>query len=216
MDFLGSDVTVVNAARVSFENYYENFTENDAELIKYLAEHGDRTPFGHPQLQFKISAPIFVARQLAKHQVGLVWNETSRKYVDTDPELFLDGIPKQWRKDIVDKTHDLKKETITLSLEDQRKIERSQIFALEAYKMLLLSDVAPEQARMLLPQSMYTEWYWTGSLLAFSRICNVKLLLNAQEETRDVTQEIAILIQPHFPISWEHLMKNKEERVLNG
>ena len=216
MDFLGSDVTVVNAARVSFGNHYKNFTENDAELIKYLAEHDDWTPFGHPQLQFKISAPIFVARQLAKHQVGLVWNETSRKYVDTDPELFLDGIPKQWRKDIVDKTQDLKKETITLSLEDQRKIERSQIFALEAYKMLLLSDVAPEQARMLLPQSMYTEWYWTGSLLAFSRICNVNLLLNAQEETRDVTQEIAILIQPHFPISWEHLMKNKEERVFNG
>ena len=216
MDFLGSDVTVVNAARVSFENHYKNFTENDAEIIKYLAEHDDWTPFGHPQLQFKISAPIFVARQLAKHQVGLVWNETSRKYVDTDPELFLDGIPKQWRKDIVDKTQNLKKETITLSLEDQRKIERSQIFALEAYKMLLLSDVAPEQARMLLPQSMYTEWYWTGSLLAFSRICNVNLLLNAQEETRDVTQEIATLIKPHFPISWEHLMKNKEGYFSNA
>ena len=207
IDILGSDLTVVNAARVSFDNHHESFTDTDAKLIKYLATHGHWTPFGHPQLQFRITAPIFVARQLVKHQVGLVWNEISRRYVDTDP-VFL--VPKEWRERAVDKKQGSGEGTIILTRADQRKIEQTQIDTLQAYKMLISKNVAPEQARMLLPQSMFTEWYWTGSLYAFSRVCNLRLSTDAQEETREVAQEISTLIEPHFPISWEHLMKNKE------
>ena len=128
IDLLGSDLTVVNAARVSFDKHHEKFEDNDEGLIRYLANHGHWTPFGHPQLQFRISAPIFVARQLVKHQVGLVWNEISRRYVDTEPMFWL---PIEWRERATDKKQGSGPKTVRISQGDQRRVEQSQFYALE-------------------------------------------------------------------------------------
>ena len=204
IDTLGSDLTIVNAARVSFDNHHEEFTSGDEKLIAYLAKHGHWTPFGHPHLQFRIRAPIFVARQLVKHQVGLVWNEVSRRYVDSEPSFY---IPSQWRKRAKDKKQGSSKEIIDLNFELANTIEDLHAKAADLYKTLLRADVAPEQARLVLPQSMYTEWYWTGSLYAFARVCNLRISEDAQEETKEVALMIADLIKPNFPISWKYLLK---------
>ena len=106
IDKMGTDLTVVNAARFSFGKKKKKFTDGDARLISYLARHNHWTPFGHCSLQFHIVAPVFVARQLVKHQVGLVWNEISRRYVDTDPEFY---IPEKWRLRAEDKSKEVQK-----------------------------------------------------------------------------------------------------------
>ena len=204
VDSMGTDLTVVNAARVSFDKHHEEFTSGDEKLIAYLAEHGHWTPFGHPQLQFRISAPIFVARQLVKHQVGLVWNEVSRRYVDTVPTFH---IPTQWRGKAENKKQGSSKEFIELEDEYIDKLINLHTNALDLYSELLRAKVAPEQARMILPQSMYTEWYWTGSLYAFARVCILRLSDDAQEETKEVVLRISKLISPKFPISWKYLIK---------
>jgi len=207
IDSMGTDLTVVNAARVSFDKHHKEITKGDEKLIAYLAKHGHWTPFGHPQLQFRISAPIFVARQLVKHQVGLVWNEVSRRYVDTIPLFY---IPNQWRGKAEDKKQGSSKEVIDLNSEITDKIVDLHTNALDLYKQLLAAKVAPEQARLVLPQSMYTEWHWTGSLYAFARVCNLRISDDAQEETRYVAQKISTLIEPKFPISWKYLKDDGE------
>ena len=204
VDTLGSDLTVVNAARVSFDKHHELFTNGDEKLIKYLATHGHWTPFGHPQLQLRISAPIFVARQLIKHQVGLVWNEVSRRYVDSKPMFF---ITKAWRSKAENKKQGSGDEIIELAPEEWDYIDKAYRWANDSYSMLLKKGVAPEQARMVLPQSMYTEWYWTGSLFAFSRVCKLRLHDDAQLETRELAQKINDLIKPKFPISCRYLVE---------
>ena len=206
VDSMGTDLTVVNAARVSFDKHHEEFTSGDEKLIAYLARHGHWTPFGHPQLQFRISAPIFVARQLVKHQVGLVWNEISRRYVDSKPLFY---ITDKWRSKAEDKKQGSGNELIELDGWDYDYIQRANIAAVDAYSHLLKLGVAPEQARMVLPQSTYTEWYWTGSLYAFARICKLRISDDAQEETRYIAQEISTLIDTKFPISWKYLIKRK-------
>jgi len=206
IDSMGTDLTVVNAARVSFDKHHNEIIKGDEKLIKYLAEHGHWTPFGHPQLQFRISAPIFVARQLVKHQVGLVWNEVSRRYVDTVPVFH---IPTQWRGKAEDRKQGSSKETVDLNFKVTDKIMDLHTNALELYEQLLEANVAPEQARIILPQSMYTEWYWTGSLYAFARICNLRISEDAQEETQYVAQKISTLIETKFPISWKYLKSGK-------
>ena len=204
IDYMGSDLTVVNAARVSFDNHHEEFIKGDEKLIAYLAKHGHWTPFGHPQLQFRISAPIFVARQLVKHQIGLVWNEISRRYVDTDPLFY---IPSQWRGRAKDKKQGSSKEFVDLNFKITDKVTDLHTNALDLYKQLLEAQVSREQARMDLPQSMYTEWYWTGSLYAFARTCNLRISEDAQEETKQIALMIADLIETKFPISWKYLRK---------
>tara|TARA_R110000824_G_scaffold110502_2_gene258587 strand:- start:416 stop:1051 length:636 start_codon:yes stop_codon:yes gene_type:complete len=204
VDTLGSDLTVVNAARVSFDKHHKLFTNGDEKLIKYLATHGHWTPFGHPQLQLRISAPIFVARQLIKHQVGLVWNEVSRRYVDSKPMFY---VTKTWRSKAENKKQGSGDEIIELAPEEWDYIDKAYRWANDSYSMLLKKGVAPEQARMVLPQSMYTEWYWTGSLFAFSRVCRLRLHNDAQLETRELAQQINDLIKPKFPISWRYLVK---------
>jgi len=206
IDTMGNDLTVVNAARVSFAKHHEEFTEGDEKLIAYLTEHGHWTPFGHPQLQFRISAPLFVARQLVKHQVGLVWNEVSRRYVDTVP-LFYIPSQSRWRRKAEDKKQGSSEELSDLNCKLMSKVLDLHTNALDLYRELLRTKVAPEQARLVLPQSMYTEWYWTGSLYAFSRVCNLRTSDDAQEETRYVAQEISTLIENKFPISWKYLIK---------
>ena len=208
VDSMGTDLTVVNAARVSFNKHHDKVIDGDEKLIAYLAKHGHWTPFGHPQLQFRISAPIFVARQLVKHQVGLVWNEVSRRYVDKIPIFY---IPSQWRGNAEDKKQGSSKETVDLNFKLTNGIIDLHTNARDLYRELLRAKVAPEQARMILPQSMYTEWYWTGSLYAFARVCNLRTSDDAQEETKEVALMISNLISPKFPISWKYLKNGKHD-----
>ena len=207
MDSMGSDLTVANAARVSFANHKEELDEGDEKLIKYLATHGHWSPFSHAFIQFKIDAPIFVARQLQKHQVGLswiAWNEVSRRYVDRAPEFYT---PTEWRRRAKDKKQGSLSEPIaSQGIADDIKKE-AEIVCVNAYKALLRKGVCPEQARMVLPQSMMTGWYWSGSLYAFSRVCNLRLKEDAQAETREVAQSISDHCAIMFPISWKHLIQ---------
>jgi len=203
IDSMGTDLTVVNAARVSFDKTSSTLDEKDIKLIKYLAKHNHWSPFSHCFVQFRVKAPIFIARQLAKHQVGLSWNEVSRRYVDSPPEFYE---PETWRG---------KPENVKQGSDGEAK---SQYFpnlylgdvtelALNNYDKMIVQGVAPEMARMVLPQNMYTEWYWSGSLYAFSRVCQLRLDKTSQAEV----QEIAIKLSAHcwslFPHSWDALLK---------
>ena len=204
IDKLGSDLTVVNAARVSFDSKVSELTRKDKKLITYLAAHNHWTPFGHVQLQFRIKAPVFVARQLVKHQVGLVWNEVSRRYVDTEPEFYK---PFFWRAKSTDKKQGSLNEAV--DNDDAMFVlwERTMRVVREAYALMLNSGVAPEQARMILPQNMMTEWIWTGSLAAFARVVKLRDQDDAQKECRKVAQLInkEIIKEKAFKFSWEAL-----------
>jgi len=210
VDFMGSDLTVVNAARVSFNKHHKELTTGDEKLIAYLANHGHWTPFGHPQLQFRISAPIFVARQLVKHQVGLVWNEVSRRYVDSKPSFY---VTNKWRIRAENKKQGSGDALVLLEGKDYDYIQKAHVVAIDAYSHLLKLGVAPEQARMVLPQSMYTEWYWTGSLFSFSRVCKLRMSSDAQEETKHIAEQISVLTDEKFPLSWKYLVSNEQSRV---
>jgi len=210
VDHMGSDLSVVNAARVSFakeseweqyaiegDDYDERLSLKDAKLITYLATHGHWSPFAHTSLTFRISAPIFVARQLVKHQVGGVWNEVSRRYVDDEPSFYL---PKVWRGKPINAKQGSSGEVDNIDIRDV--VED----CLYAYNNLLCFGVAPEQARMVLPQNTMTEWWWTGSLMFFARVCKQRLDSHAQEETRDIAQLINDKVPQEFQHSWKALM----------
>lgn len=220
----GNDLDVVNAARVSFDKLSEwevtpeqygdweyipeklTLSERDAKLIAYLAKHKHWTPFGHVGATFRVKAPIFVARQLVKHQVGLVWNEVSRRYVDSEPEFYF---PEAWRaraesaKQGSGERLDLV-EQVSLSADLGEATQTALLY----YSALLSAGVAPEQARMILPQNTMTEWVWTGSLAAWSRVCTLRLDPHAQEETREIAQKISVHMETKFPVSWKALMEN--------
>lgn len=205
VDHMGSDLTVVNAARVSFGKTASEMSEKDTKLIRYLAKHGHWSPFGHCSVQFHIKAPIFVARQLVKHQIGLTWNEISRRYVDSEVEFY---DVEKWRGRPVDKKQGSSEKDVEWVDRDirtgtlQAQVEN---IALLNYNMMIGAGVAPEQARMILPQSMMTEWYWSGTLYAFARVCNLRCALDAQYETRVVANLINKECKELFPISWEEL-----------
>ena len=206
LDCLGSDLTVVNAARVSFAMESEQFGSRDKKLVRYLAAHGHWTPFAHVQVQLRIKAPVFVARQLVKHQVGLVWNEVSRRYVDFTPGFHA---PEAWRKRAPDKKQGSLNETIDNDSLLYNSYWDLMTKAEDLYSFMLEKGVAPEQARMVLPQSMMTEWYWTGSLVAFARVVSQRLSEDAQYECRIVAEKIDQLLVNHEPISysWSCLTK---------
>jgi len=187
---MGGDLTVVNAARVSFNSHSKELNKKDERLISFLAKHGHWSPFAHVILQFRMKAPIFVARQLVKHQVGLTWNEVSRRYVDTNIEFYK---PKVWRKAAENVKQGSSDESSGWERWGSRieKTMNSTQLALAEYEDAIASGVCMEQARMLLPQSMMTEWYWTGSLIAFARIVKQRTHSTAQLET----QEVALLIK---------------------
>ena len=216
IDKMGSDLTVVNAARVSFANKHEEFNDKkDSKLIGFLAKHGHWSPFAHCSMQFHIRAPIFVARQLVKHQVGLSWNEISRRYVDTEVEFYE---PEVWRGKADDKKQGSSDEEIDINprqdmVNDYQQALRS---AKWTYEELLRKGVAPEQARMVLPQSMITEWYWSGTLYAFARVCNLRLHETAQEETRLVANKISQHIRDSFPVCWVALLEEQEKHGNDG
>ena len=190
---MGSDLSVVNAARVSFSKESNKFSEKDEKLINYLAKHNHWSPFGHASVQLHIKAPVFVARQLVKHQVGLVWNEVSRRYVDDEPEFF---IPDQWRSRPENSKQGSGEEIIIYN------IESTMQFVKQTYQNLLKANVAPEMARMVLPQNMYTEWYWSGTLMAFARVCNLRCKDDTQFETQHIADCIDWHLHEKFPVSW--------------
>ena len=203
IDIMGNDLSVVNAARVSYSKTKKSFDISDEKLIKYLAEHNHWSPFAHASLQFRIKAPIFVARQLVKHQIGLTWNEVSRRYVDFPPELYK---PDSWRGRPKNSKQGSDGE-IELDQTINYSMESAMESCLILYNTLLQKGVAPEQARMVLPQSMMTEWYWSGTLYAFSRVCNLRCKLDTQKETRDVADEMYKICDDKFPYSWLYLTK---------
>ena len=194
---MGSDLSVVNAARVSFAKVHTEFDEkSDTKLINYLAKHNHWSPFGHASMQFHIKAPVFVARQLVKHQVGLTWNEVSRRYVDTEVEFYE---PTEWRLAAENKKQGSSEETVKYNLAPAHR------FAKECYENMLNMGIAPEMARMVLPQSMMTEWYWSGTLYAFARVCNLRCKPDAQKETQNVGWDIDKYARKLFPASWRAL-----------
>lgn len=209
---MGDDLTVVNAARVSFnkESEWEHpdshvpaniLSEKDKKLIKYLAKHQHWTPFAHPQITLRIKAPIFVRAQLGKHQVGLVMNEVSRRYVTDDPEFY---IP-LWRNAPTDGAKQGSSGFMKYPGDFTQKFENFCDDSLELYKELLQAGVAPEQARAALPQSMYTEWWWTGSLASYGRVYVQRIDSHAQWEVQQYAKAMGELIEPLFPESWKCL-----------
>lgn len=212
-DVMGSDLTVCQAARVSFnkESNWEQegdrqvLSSKDIKLINYLAKHQHWTPFAHPQITLRVKAPIFVRTQLFKHKVGMVENEMSRRYVTDTPEFYtpvwrnapINGA-KQGSYDFVDPALAIELDHISEGI-----IEK----AIETYKYLLQNGVAPEQARAILPQSTYTEWWWTGSLSAFARIFKQRSDAHAQWEVQQYASAIGEIIEPLFTNSWNVLTK---------
>ena len=199
IDFMGSDLTVINSARVSFDKNKTVFDDKDEKLISYLAKNNHWSPFSHCFLQFRITAPIFVARQLVKHQVGLAWNEVSRRYVDSNPEFYR---PEGWRLKAENKKQGSSEETIKFNIDEVLNK------CTEVYQVMLSKGIAPEMARMILPQNLYTSWYWSGSLFAFARVCNLRCDSHSQKETQYIANKIDAISVSKFPVSWKHLRKN--------
>jgi thymidylate synthase (FAD) len=208
---MGNDLTVANAARVSFgktsemEDYVwgpPKLKAKDDKLIRYLAKHKHISPFGHCFASFHVKAPIFVARQLVKHKF-LRWNEISRRYVDDEPEFYE---PDVWRGRSADKKQG-SEGSVNILLDQEVQWHRQ----LSTYKHLLSEGVAPEQARMVLPQSMMTEWYWSGSLDAFADMCNLRCKADTQAETREVAKQIDHKMIELFPVSWDALTEDDDD-----
>jgi len=222
IDHMGSDLSVVNAARVSFGKKSEALgtsgivgepmtpilNDPDKRLINYLAKHKHMSPFGHAFASFHVKAPVFVARQLVKHKF-LRWNEISRRYVDDEPEFY---VPDQWRERSADKKQG-SSDTVVEFLRMQGFGEQSvhdgsfkhQMHSLDLYRDMVTAGVCPEQARMVLPQSTMTEWYWSGSLDAFADMCNLRCKEDTQLETRLVANQICDSMHKLFPLSWKAL-----------
>lgn len=235
IDSLGNDLTVVNAARVSFakksdweEDGWEEtmeegsrvltlepklkLPEKDVKLLNYLAKHKHYLPFRHPQISLHIKAPIFVFRQLDKHQVGFSTSEISRRYVDTEPEMFM---PDKWRKRADNVKQGSSDEEVTsmrygtlLTQTPTQAAERLYEHALHTYEEMLDAGVAPEQARMVLPQAMITEQYKTGSLLGWHHLVSLRKDAHAQKEIQEVAIQIEEIMMGLFPKSWEALSSN--------
>jgi len=211
IDHMGKDLTVANAARVSFGKKSEMEDDpwgppllkaKDNKLIRYLAKHKHISPFGHCFASFHIKAPIFVARQLVKHKF-LRWNEISRRYVDDTPEFYE---PVSWRGRSSDKKQG-SAGLVNISVDQELQWNRQ----LSTYNTLLSEGVAPEQARMVLPQSTMTEWYWSGSLDAFADMCNLRCKSDTQAETREVAKQIDHKMIELFPVSWDALTDNSDD-----
>jgi thymidylate synthase (FAD) len=250
IDHMGSDISVVNAARVSFGKKsgweYDNtdaydhmgytkkyLSKLDTKLIQYLAKHKHMSPFGHAFATFHVKAPVFVARQLVKHKF-LRWNEISRRYVDSEPEFYL---PDVWRgrsddkkqgsegvieldktyaykskngeyehiKDVFEKepeTYGEYKDSIVPDHSLLDEVHECEEYVLQAYRTFIEAGVCPEQARMVLPQSTMTEWYWSGSLDAFSDMCVLRCASDTQAETQKVAAQISVKMHELFPVSW--------------
>lgn len=223
LEVFGSDLTVVNAARVSFnkESFFEQtktketslpndiqhhnykLSDKDKSLITYLANHRHITPFFHPQLRFRIKMPIFLVREWYRHTVGFARNEVSRRYVTDEPTFF---IPQQLRKKDVNIKQGSSNEIVPNNDTLIEKMKNHAAFSLELYLNLLENDVCPEQARTILPQSMYTEFIETASLAGYARLAMLRLDQSAQKEIRTYAQLVSNAIEQFFPVSWHALL----------
>lgn len=229
VDHMGTDLSVVNAARVSFDKEseweydedainridstnwqahrlreeFKKVSDKDAKLIEYLAKHKHWTPFAHPQITLRIKAPISIRTQFFKHKQGFVENEISRRYVDNPPEFYLP----QWRGKPNGSAKQGSEDFIAIPTDTIRSYASAIKVCEYAYELLLNSGVAPEQARFVLPQAMYTEWYWTGSLAAYARFYSQRTDPHAQWEIRQYAEEIGKIIEPLYPYSWRCLTK---------
>ena len=201
---MGDDLMVVNAARVSFAKEAIEFKEHDAKLIRYLAKHNHISPFFHPQIQFRIRMPIFVAREWYRHQIGFSRNEVSRRYVSDMPECWNPSAHEFRAKDEKVKQGS-KDEPVELALSAKNIYDTSTRISLEAYDELLKLGVAPEIARTVLPQSMYTEFIETGSLAAYARLYKLRSSPDAQREIQSYADEIGKILEDKFPVSWKAL-----------
>jgi len=212
VNHMGDDLSVVNAARVSFgkKSDYMMRVHNgeakvlqhkDSKLIRYLAREKHKSPFNHTFTTFHVKAPVFVARQLVKHEY-MPWNEISRRYVDNDPEFY---VPDVWRGRAQDK-----KQGSAGVVKTNANIEYHNNVMLQLYKQQLDEGVSPEQARIHLPQSMMTEWYWSGTLYAFAKMCGLRLKEDTQAETRIVAEKIEDVMAKLYPVSWEALRMYEE------
>jgi thymidylate synthase (FAD) len=225
VDYMGNDLSTVNSARVSFDkasewenadsvnilDYEPRLKQSDAKLIKYLADHKHFTPFRHNAIQIRCAAPIFLARQLGKHQAGLSWNEVSRRYVDTPPEFYTpdewrgrpEGSIKQGSSGVIthcdDCYHGETGEPISFVFDDLLLHSKS------VYDSMLEKGVAPEMARMVLPQSMMTTWIWSGNLLAFNHVYKERIAEGAQLEAQHFAKELGVILEQLFPVSFRAL-----------
>lgn len=228
LDNSGSDLSVVNAARVSFakESTWTNvgeyehaggeleLSEKDSKLIAYLAKHRHKSPFNHAFMSFRVKAPIFVARQLVKHEY-LPWNEVSRRYVTDEPEFYF---PEYWRKKADNVKQGSSDESVSVLYENEpyfpdmtvdEVVKDVTYTSLETYQNMLKAGVCPEQARMILPQNTMTEWIWSGTLYAFAKMCVLRLDSHTQKETRQVAEAIDKEAKVLYPISWQQLVEER-------
>lgn len=202
LEVFGDDLTVVNAARVSFAKESTEVTSRDEKLIDYLATHNHVTPFFHPQARFRLKMPIFVAREWFRHQIGFARNEVSRRYVDSDPEFWM---PSELRERDSNKKQGSKNTQIQ---DNEKCISQMEIHndrSLALYKDLMAHGVCPEQARAVLPQSMMTEFIETGSLAAYARLYKLRIDPTAQREIQELAACVGNLLAEKFPISWAAL-----------
>lgn len=214
---MGTDLTVVNAARVSFKKQSDweiptnpqhggkvfeerRLSDRDTKLVQYLAKHKHELPFAHPHVTLHVKAPIFVARQLAKHQVGFVWSEVSRRYVEDENEYYE---PDEWRG-----RAENKKQGSAGTAEWPFSLLDFYETCGSVYSSLLEHGVAPEMARIVLPQAAVTEWYWTGSLLGWARVHRLRAAEDAQKETQEIAKQIGDIMAGLFPVSWKVLNDN--------
>jgi thymidylate synthase (FAD) len=216
IDYCGDDLSVVNAARVSFnkESNYGRIeyteggleyavSEKDAKLINYLAKHKHKSPFNHCFMSFRVKAPIFVARQLVKHEY-LPWNEVSRRYVTDEPEFYF---PEYWRK-AADNVKQGSSDEEVKFITSPARVATAQ--CLSAYNTMLEAGVCAEQARMVLPQNTMTEWIWSGTLFAFAKMCKLRLDAHTQRETQEIAQLVSKHAEFLYPVSWTALMEYGE------
>ena len=226
VDHMGTDLTVCNAARVSFNNESEwgldfdaierlkscpynkddvrMLKDKDAKLIRYLAKHNHWTPFAHPQITLRIKAPVSIRTQFFKHKQGFTENEISRRYVTFEPEFYTPiwrnkptGGAKQGSEDFVENQTEANIYSMAYNFVCKEAIKN--------YNHLIKNGIAPEQARFVLPQGMYTEWYWTGSLAAYARFYKQRVDDHAQWEVREYAKAVGKIIEPYFPVSWKQL-----------
>lgn len=199
----GNDLSVVNAARVSFSKESKELDQKDVRLIHYLAEHEHTSPFNHAFLSFRVKAPIFVARQLVKHKF-LPWNEVSRRYVDDEPEFYM---PDTFRKRSEDRKQGSADEPVWGYASVKVGLNEVDKFALQQYNEAIKMGVAPEQARMFLPLNTMTEWIWSGTLGAWLNMLKLRLTNDSQKETREVANMIAAVVAEHFPNSFNAIVQ---------
>ena len=202
IDAAGGDLSVVNSARVSFNKEATEIGDNDARLIRYLAKHRHDTPFRHNFVQLRCCVPVFLARQLMKHQAGLTWNEESRRYIDYLPDFY---IPEGWRMRPEDGIKQGSGKHHPFSPRWTREYEDYLTEAKNLYTDMLSDGIAPEMARMVLPQSMMVNFIWSGNLLAFYHVWNLRSGDGAQVEAREFAKILRDAIEPAFPISWKAL-----------